>query len=100
MDDIRIPRIAGPDPELVEAAAENMRRNFESFTRQAANGAALFAANLESFFRQAAVALASDRPICDCPWPHDELAKREWPHVPLSLARAYAEEYVQTGRRP
>lgn len=39
-------------------------------------------------------------PICTCPWPHDELARREWPHVPLSLARAYADEYVRTGRRP
>ena len=34
------------------------------------------------------------------PWPYDALARQEWPHVPLQLARAYADEYVQTGRRP
>lgn len=33
-------------------------------------------------------------------WPHDDFARREWPHVPLSLARAYADEYLRTGRRP
>lgn len=33
-------------------------------------------------------------------WPYDALARQEWPHVPLQLARAYADEYVQTGQRP
>jgi hypothetical protein len=99
MPEIRFPA-PKVDPEVMEAAVENMRRAMTGYAESAAKGAALFAANLESFFRQAAVALASDRPICTCPWPHDELAKREWPHVPLSLARAYAEEYVLTGKRP
>ena len=34
------------------------------------------------------------------PWPYDDLARQEWPHVPLQLARAYADEYVLTGKRP
>lgn len=31
---------------------------------------------------------------------YDHIARRGWPHVPLTLSRAYAEEYVRTGRRP
>lgn len=31
---------------------------------------------------------------------YDEIARREWPHVPLSLARTYASEYVRTGQKP
>lgn len=29
-----------------------------------------------------------------------EVARREWPHMPVSLAVAYAEEYLRTGERP
>jgi hypothetical protein len=34
------------------------------------------------------------------PWPYDGLARQEWPHVPLMISRAYADEYVLTGKRP
>lgn len=29
-----------------------------------------------------------------------EIARREWPHMPVSLAVSYAEEYLRTGERP
>lgn len=31
---------------------------------------------------------------------YDAIARREWPHVPMSLARTYACEYVRTGQKP
>lgn len=30
----------------------------------------------------------------------EETARREWPHVPASLAQSYAMEYLRTGVRP
>lgn len=33
-------------------------------------------------------------------WPYWELARQEWPHMPVTIAIAYADEYVRTGRKP
>ena len=60
MDQIRI-AVPKLDPELVEAAVENVRRSFEVFGRQAGECAALVAASVEEFGRQAGEALASLR---------------------------------------
>lgn len=45
-------------------------------------------------------ALASLASVGIDPRANDDIARREWPHVPLSIARAYADEYVRTGERP
>ena len=44
--------------------------------------------------------LATLRSVGIDPTQYDDIARREWPHMPLSLARSYAEEYVRTGKRP
>lgn len=44
--------------------------------------------------------LATLRSIGIDPTRYDDIARREWPHMPLSLARSYAEEYMRTGKRP
>ncbi len=45
-------------------------------------------------------ALATLRSIGIDPTRYDDIARREWPHMPIPLARSYAEEYVRTGKRP